>query len=174
MLTATDPSCLGSNRSSEHEPRLAGAPWRTRHEHDCHSVCIKHKDAFLMQGEQAERDPLFHIKKGAHAVSGASPVGHTASVTGVDWYSVDNGLFVSGSRDASLKLWDPNTTQCIATCAVAAAVGAVASGPALGLASQVAAACVDGSVRLYDIITGAPTQTLSGVFSLNQRSSVDI
>jgi WD40 repeat protein len=117
----------------------------------------------VLQGDQAGKEPLFHIPKGTHSAFGKAPAGHTASVTGVDWYSVDNGLFVSGSKDGSVRLWDPNSVATVSTFATAAAVGAVAAAPATGLPPLVAGGCADGSVQLFDVTTGAPTQTLAGV-----------
>ena len=92
----------------------------------------------------------------------AAPSAHTAAVTGVDWYSVDNGLFVSGSKDCTVKLWDPNVVKMVTSFNAAAAVAAVAAAPPGAMAAQVAAGCADGCVRLFDVTTGAPTQTLTG------------
>ena len=35
--------------------------------------------------------------------------GHKHSVTAVQWYPMDTGLFISGSTDGSVRVWDTNT-----------------------------------------------------------------
>ena len=41
--------------------------------------------------------------------------GHSASITQVQWYPVDAGLFTTSSLDTTLKVWDANTleTACV-------------------------------------------------------------
>jgi len=39
------------------------------------------------------------------------PTGHSAAVTAVQWYTFDNGMFVSSSMDGSVLLWDTNSFQ---------------------------------------------------------------
>lgn len=41
-------------------------------------------------------------------VDRASAGGHQYLVSGVAWYPVDTGLFVSGSFDAQVNVWDTN------------------------------------------------------------------
>jgi WD40 repeat protein len=116
-----------------------------------------------MQGIQLARPPIFHIKMGKTSVSGRPPAGHIASVTAVDWYSVDNGIFVSASRDSTVKLWDPNTVENVSTFQAATPVAAVAMARAMGVSSKLAAVgCADSCVRLIDIASGVPTHTLEG------------
>lgn len=37
--------------------------------------------------------------------------GHKYAVSSAIWYPIDTGLFISGSFDHSIKVWDTNTTQ---------------------------------------------------------------
>jgi WD40 repeat protein len=39
------------------------------------------------------------------------PTGHSAAVSSVQWYTYDNGMFVSSSLDGSVLLWDTNVFQ---------------------------------------------------------------
>ncbi|CAI5978749.1 unnamed protein product, partial [Closterium sp. NIES-64] len=45
------------------------------------------------------------------SAASAAGVAHSLAVTGVAWYPVDPGLFLSGSLDGLVKLWDTNTLQ---------------------------------------------------------------
>jgi WD40 repeat protein len=110
-----------------------------------------------MQGTGANRPPLFHIK-----MARDSSKAHTASVTAVEWYAIDNGLFVSGSKDRTVKLWDPNCVALVTNIAVLETVAAVRPGLDSGQASIVAAGCSNGCVQLVDILQGSAAQTLSG------------
>ena len=94
--------------------------------------------------------------------TGTAAAGHKASATAVAWYAVDNGLFASASKDATVKLWDPNAVALVASFEAAANVGALAAGPAASNASLMAAACADACVRLIDVRQGSAAQTLSG------------
>jgi len=40
-----------------------------------------------------------------------TPSGHSAAVSSVQWYTYDNGMFVSSSLDGSVLLWDTNLFQ---------------------------------------------------------------
>lgn len=52
----------------------------------------------------AKHEALFTVDKSV-------PQGHIYSVTCVQWYPVDTGLFVTGSFDKKINLWDTNTHQ---------------------------------------------------------------
>ena len=46
-----------------------------------------------------------------HPSSGQATAGHLYSVTSVEWYHIDNGLFISASFDKTVKVWDTNAFQ---------------------------------------------------------------
>ena len=52
----------------------------------------------------AKHEALFTVDKSV-------PQGHVYSVSSVQWYPVDTGLFVTGSYDKNINLWDTNTHQ---------------------------------------------------------------
>lgn len=52
----------------------------------------------------AKHEALFTVDKSVH-------LGHIFSVSSVQWYPVDTGLFVTGSYDKNINLWDTNTHQ---------------------------------------------------------------
>lgn len=63
----------------------------------------------------AKHEALFTVDKSV-------PQGHVYSVSSVQWYPVDTGLFVTGSYDKNINLWDTNTHQ------VSEALSALSSG----------------------------------------------
>jgi DNA excision repair protein ERCC-8 len=58
-------------------------------------------------------DSALHVAKheALFTVDKSVPQGHVFSVSSVQWYPVDTGLFVTGSYDKSVNLWDTNTRQ---------------------------------------------------------------
>lgn len=51
--------------------------------------------------QQQQLKPVFTIKRG-------HPSAHRYQVTSISWYPVDTGLFVTGSADQHVKVWDTN------------------------------------------------------------------
>lgn len=39
--------------------------------------------------------------------------GHRFAITCMKWYSIDNGMFFTGSNDCKLKFWDTNAFECV-------------------------------------------------------------
>jgi DNA excision repair protein ERCC-8 len=48
--------------------------------------------------------PVGSVRQRTHPASA-----HRFAATCVAWYPVDSGMFVSGSADKTLRLWDTNT-----------------------------------------------------------------
>jgi len=63
------------------------------------------QDANAGTGHQALRlGPVGSVRQRTHPESA-----HRFAATCVAWYPVDSGMFVSGSADKSVRLWDTNT-----------------------------------------------------------------
>mmetsp|Transcript_35876 Transcript_35876/g.57994 ORF Transcript_35876/g.57994 Transcript_35876/m.57994 type:complete len:459 (+) Transcript_35876:115-1491(+) len=88
--------------------------------------------------------------------------GHKFSVSGVDWYPVDTGMFVSASFDESIRVWDTNTQTTAAHFSLPGPVYAVAMSPLASSHCLIAGGSTDSHVRLCDLRTGACTHMLSG------------
>ena len=87
---------------------------------------------------------------------------HAGAAASVQWYPVDNGLFLTASADGKVALWDTNTLQ--AVCAIEhpdAVHCAFMSGVATGHC-YIASGAEDGQVRICDPLNGRCISTLSG------------
>ncbi|KAG0600734.1 hypothetical protein M758_11G057500 [Ceratodon purpureus] len=103
----------------------------------------------------AKHEALFTVDKSVH-------LGHIFSVSSVQWYPVDTGLFVTGSYDKNINLWDTNTHQVELQFKMPGKVYAIAMSAMATTHMLVAAGTEDVRVRLCDLATGACTHTLSG------------
>lgn len=63
--------------------------------------------------QETSFDPVLNISKheALFTVDKSIPQGHRFSVSSVQWYPIDTGLFVTGSFDKNINLWDTNTLQ---------------------------------------------------------------
>ena len=96
--------------------------------------------------------------------SGGGGVGGS-SVNSVAWYPVDTGMFVSGSQDGGVHVWDTNAFTIEATFTMRdAAVNCVAMSPlaAASTHSLIAVGSTDLNVRLCDVNSGGFAHTLIG------------
>lgn len=59
--------------------------------HEGHGLIAKHKSLFVIN------------KQHEH--------GHKYAISSAIWYPIDTGLFVTGSYDHHINVWDTNTTQ---------------------------------------------------------------
>lgn len=94
-------------------------------------------------------------------ISRSQPGAHKHSVSGVAWYPVDTGLFVSSSLGGEVKAWDTNTSEAVCTFELVMPARAVAMSHVATTHSLVAAACEDGAVYLCDLASGNKTHRLS-------------
>ena len=90
--------------------------------------------------------------------------GHRKFVTSVDWFGSDNGIFVTGSRDRHVLVWDSNEFLPVSSFALGDAVNAVrltkrANSPIAGL---VACGTTDAAIRLCDMSSGSRAHQLTG------------
>ncbi|MCO5613256.1 hypothetical protein L7F22_067532, partial [Adiantum nelumboides] len=63
---------------------------------------IEHVSSFKQSTQTSKHEALLMVDKG---------VGHQYSVSCVHWYPIDTGLFVTGSFDNYVNVWDTNTAQ---------------------------------------------------------------
>ncbi|KAE8658862.1 Transducin/WD40 repeat-like superfamily protein isoform 3 [Hibiscus syriacus] len=88
--------------------------------------------------------------------------GHKYAISSAIWYPVDTGLFVTGSYDHYIKVWDTNTTQVVMNFKMPGKVYRTAMSPLATSHMLIAAGTEDVQVRLCDIASGAFAHTLSG------------
>jgi WD40 repeat protein len=88
---------------------------------------------------------------------------HRQSIYSVCWYPVDMGMFVSGSQDMTVKVWDTSALECVLTFEMEAEVHGTSMSPILS--AQHSMVAIHGNmpnVVLGDVSSGAAAQTLSG------------
>ncbi|XP_051150806.1 WD repeat-containing protein ATCSA-1-like [Andrographis paniculata] len=103
----------------------------------------------------AKHNSLFVINK-QHEHS------HKYAISSAIWYPIDTGLFVTGSYDQHIKIWDTNTTQVVMNFRKPGKVYGIAMSPIARSHMLIAAGSEDVQVRLCDIASGAFAHTLSG------------
>ncbi|XP_073000380.1 WD repeat-containing protein ATCSA-1 [Typha latifolia] len=88
--------------------------------------------------------------------------GHKFAISTAIWYPVDTGLFITGSFDHYIKVWDTNTTQVAMDFKMPGKVYGTSMSSIATAHMLIAAGSADVQVRLCDIASGAFTHTLSG------------
>ncbi|CAA7397069.1 unnamed protein product [Spirodela intermedia] len=88
--------------------------------------------------------------------------GHKFSISSVVWYPVDTGLFITGSFDHRIKVWDTNASQVVMDFKMPGKVYGTSMSSVATTHMLIAAGTEDVQVRLCDIASGAFTHTLSG------------
>ncbi|KXZ44195.1 hypothetical protein GPECTOR_71g556 [Gonium pectorale] len=131
------------------------------------------EDRFLLVGAADTTVALFDTHTGSEkAVSRMQPIfslkrqsnphAHKFMVSSVAWYPVDTGLFVSGSHDCLVKVWDTNALEVVANFQLPKKVTSVAMSHVAAAHCLVAAGCEDTAVRLCDPASGAVSHVFSG------------
>ncbi|KAI8472965.1 MAG: WD40-repeat-containing domain protein [Monoraphidium minutum] len=87
---------------------------------------------------------------------------HRFAATCVAWYPVDTGMFVSGSADKTLRLWDTNTLDAVCVFQCDERISCCAMSPIARAHCLVAAGGEGRAVRLADPATGAFSHLLTG------------
>ncbi|KAJ5588741.1 hypothetical protein N7537_011419 [Penicillium hordei] len=85
--------------------------------------------------------------------------GHSSSVNSIAW-SQDRSRLASGSKDNTVRIWDPATGQCVST--LEGHSGSVNSIAWSQDESRLASASDDKTVRIWDPATGQCASTLEG------------
>ncbi|KAL2895017.1 WD repeat-containing protein ATCSA-1 [Bienertia sinuspersici] len=88
--------------------------------------------------------------------------GHKYAISSAAWYPIDTGLFVTGSYDNHINVWDTNTTQVVMNFKMPGKVYKTAMSPIATSHMLIASGTEDVQVRLCDISSGAFAHTLSG------------
>lgn len=88
--------------------------------------------------------------------------GHKYAISSAMWYPVDTGLFITGSYDHHINVWDTNTTQAVVTFKMPGKVYGTAMSSLAKSHMLIASGTEDVQVRLCDISSGAFSHTLSG------------
>ncbi|KAH7846776.1 hypothetical protein Vadar_018017 [Vaccinium darrowii] len=88
--------------------------------------------------------------------------GHKYAISSAIWYPVDTGLFITGSYDHHVNVWDTNTTQVVMNFKLPGKVYRAAMSSLATSHMLIAAGTEDVQVRLCDIASGAFSHTLSG------------
>ncbi|KAI4389492.1 hypothetical protein MLD38_001714 [Melastoma candidum] len=106
-------------------------------------------------GLMAKHRPVFVVDK-------QHPHGHKYAVSSATWYPIDTGLFVTGSYDHLIKVWDTNTTQAVMNFKMPGKVYSTSMSSLATSHMLIAAGTEDVQVRLCDVASGAFSHTLSG------------
>ncbi|KAL6521846.1 hypothetical protein OROMI_031723 [Orobanche minor] len=88
--------------------------------------------------------------------------GHKFAISSAIWYPIDTGLFVTGSYDHHINVWDTNTTQVVMNFKMPGKVYRNSMSSVARSHMLIAAGTEDVQVRLCDIASGAFAHTLSG------------
>ncbi|KAL5713617.1 WD repeat-containing protein ATCSA-1 [Ranunculus cassubicifolius] len=103
--------------------------------------------------------------------------GHKYAISSAIWYPIDTGLFITGSFDNYVNVWDTNTTQVVVNFKMPGKVYRTSMSSVARSHMLIATGTEDVQVRLCDIASGAFTHTLSGhrdgVMSVEWSNSSD-
>ncbi|KAJ9674215.1 hypothetical protein PVL29_023647 [Vitis rotundifolia] len=88
--------------------------------------------------------------------------GHKYAISSAIWYPIDTGLFITGSYDHYINVWDTNTTQVVVNFKMPGKIYRTAMSSLATAHMLIAAGTEDVQVRLCDIASGAFAHTLSG------------
>ncbi|XP_057504158.1 WD repeat-containing protein ATCSA-1-like [Actinidia eriantha] len=88
--------------------------------------------------------------------------GHKYAISSAIWYPIDTGLFITGSYDHHINIWDTNTTQMVMNFKMPGKVYRTAMSSLATSHMLIASGTEDVQVRLCDIASGAFSHTLSG------------
>eukprot|EP00878_Enallax_costatus_P021271 GHUV01022514.1.p1 GENE.GHUV01022514.1~~GHUV01022514.1.p1 ORF type:complete len:430 (+),score=57.87 GHUV01022514.1:30-1319(+) len=105
--------------------------------------------------QQQHLKPVFTLKRG-------HPSAHRYQVTSICWYPVDTGLFVTGSADQHVKVWDTNMLEVACDFECPDKVHSVAMSSFATSHALIAVATKNPLVQLADVVSGGFTHTLTG------------
>lgn len=116
----------------------------------------------IQRGTDYEGGGVISKHKSIFVVDKQHQNGHKYAVSSAVWYPIDTGLFVTGSYDHHINVWDTNTTQVVINFKMPGKVYRTAMSSLATSHMLIAAGTEDVQVRLCDIASGAFAHTLSG------------
>ncbi|KAJ8539537.1 hypothetical protein K7X08_013789 [Anisodus acutangulus] len=128
--------------SSASDASVAAYDVQRATEYDGSGLIAKHKHIFLVDKQHEQ--------------------GHKYAISTAIWYPIDTGLFITGSYDHYVNVWDTNTTQVVINFKMPGKVYKTAMSPVATSHMLIAAGSEDVQIRLCDISSGAFAHTLSG------------
>jgi len=100
----------------------------------------------------------------------SNPHMHKYAVSVVQWYSNDTGLFITGSFDSTVAVWDTNTVEVVRSFPISDRVYSTAMSLCSKQHCLIATGSADPKIRLCDLRTGQSVWLLIGhrdtIFSL--------
>lgn len=87
---------------------------------------------------------------------------HGKAISGLCWYPLDSGIFLTSSLDNTVNVWDTNTTEVIRIFDIETSVYSVDMSHCALDHSLISAAADDQIVHLCDIRTGKSIWQLKG------------
>ncbi|KAB2629134.1 DNA excision repair protein ERCC-8-like [Pyrus ussuriensis x Pyrus communis] len=115
---------------------------------------------YLLSGTSDASAAVFDLSRGTSACS--RWISHKYVVSSAVWYPVDTGLFVMGSYNHHINVWDTNTAQVVMDFKMSGKAYRTAMSPLATSLMLIAAGTEDVQVRLCDIASEAFAHTLSG------------
>ena len=98
-----------------------------------------HQHLFRLEGTQGRLPPTREREEG-----------HKGAVTGLQWYPVDSGLFVSSSKDCNVRLFDANELSMVCSVQLEFQINCVSMSTIALAHSLVAVASRNPVIRLWD------------------------
>lgn len=95
-------------------------------------------------------------------IDSKTPGMHINSISGLCWYPLDSGIFITSSIDNTVNVWDTNTTEVIRIFDIEASVFSIDVSRCALNHSLISAAAEDQAVHLCDIRTGKSIWQLKG------------
>ncbi|KAM2593129.1 hypothetical protein TB1_042327 [Malus domestica] len=131
---------------------------------------------YMLSGASNASAAVFDVQRGTDNVGGRAITrhkcllamdkqhehGHKYVVSSGMWYPVNIGLFVTGSYDHHINVWDTNTTQVVMDFKMSGKMYRTAMSPLATSHMLIAARTENVQVHLCDIASGAFAHTLSG------------
>ncbi|XP_057974174.1 WD repeat-containing protein ATCSA-1-like [Malania oleifera] len=116
----------------------------------------------VQRASDFDGDGLVAKHKCIFSVDKRHEYGHKYAISSAIWYPIDTGLFITGSYDHYVNVWDTNTTQVVMNFKMPGKVYRTAMSSLATSHMLIATGTEDVQVRLCDISSGAFAHTLSG------------